>query len=48
MSFNALVRYDDGGKAVYGDLLQITPEGYKVAKFNGNIAEGFTSAEMIA
>lgn len=44
MTFDVLVRYEDGGKATYGDLLETTDEGYKVAKLDGNLAEGFKSA----
>lgn len=44
MSFNALVRYEQDGKPVYGELLETTSDGFKVSKLNGNVTEGFTSA----
>lgn len=45
MTFNALVRYELNGQAVHGELLETTNDGFKVSKLNGNIVDGFTSAE---
>lgn len=44
MSFQALVRYEEGGQVHYGDLLETTSEGFKVSKLDGNLEQGFSAA----
>ena len=44
MPFDALVRFEDGSQVSYGNLLETTNGGYKVARLNGTLVDGFTSA----
>lgn len=44
MSFDALVRFEDGNQVSYGNLVETTNGGYKVVRLNGTLADGFTSA----
>lgn len=45
MAFEKLVRYEDGGKISYGNLLESSKDGFKVAPLTGNLTEGFKAAE---
>lgn len=44
MIFSKLVRYDDGGKAVYGDLIANSGEGFLVQRLDGSIEHGFSTS----
>ncbi len=48
MSFDALVRFEDGDEVSYGNLLETTNDGYKVVKLNGNLADGFSPAGTVS
>jgi hypothetical protein len=47
--FDALVRFEDGGQVLYGNLLETTTAGYKVVRLDGTLADGFvaTTADSI-
>ncbi|KAH6972737.1 hypothetical protein BKA56DRAFT_734568 [Ilyonectria sp. MPI-CAGE-AT-0026] len=49
MGFQKLVRYEQDGNVHYGELLETSDDGFKVAKLSGSIADGFstTNAEPI-
>ncbi|KAK7409632.1 hypothetical protein QQX98_008147 [Neonectria punicea] len=49
MGFQKLVRYEYDGSVHYGDLLESSDAGFKVAKLAGNLADGFstTGAEPV-
>lgn len=45
MSFDALVRFEEDGHACYGDLLEATADGFKIARLEGNLEDGFSKTE---
>ncbi|CZR68754.1 related to bifunctional 4-hydroxyphenylacetate degradation enzyme [Phialocephala subalpina] len=44
MAFDALVRYQAGGKTYYGNLVEVSSAGFKVTKLNGDLTEGFSAS----
>ncbi|KAL6405664.1 bifunctional 4-hydroxyphenylacetate degradation enzyme [Ilyonectria robusta] len=44
MGFQKLVRYEQDDNVHYGELLETSDDGFKVAKLNGSIADGFSTA----
>ncbi|KAH8893628.1 fumarylacetoacetate hydrolase family protein [Thozetella sp. PMI_491] len=43
MAFQKLVRYEEGGEACYGDLVNSDERGHLIKKLRGNLEDGFTA-----
>lgn len=44
MAFDALVRFELGGKKKYGNLIATTERGFEISELEGSLTEGFAAS----